>query len=57
MTVNSFSAMDSKTRKSFLGVSQNLTLLESGQYYQPAALKSSGSLQALPNSFDWKAKG
>ena len=57
MTVNSFSAMDSETRKNFLGVSQNMTLLQSGQYYQPAAFKVSGSLQALPNSFDWKQKG
>lgn len=57
MTINSFSAMDIKTKKSFLGVSQNISLLESGKYRSPTALKSTNSLKAIPKQFDWNAQG
>ena len=57
MTVNSFSVMDKDAKQQFLGLSQNMSLLENGKYYRPAVLQSSGTLQALPESFDWKQKG
>ncbi|XP_063686301.1 uncharacterized protein LOC134820046 [Bolinopsis microptera] len=56
-TVNSFIVMDTFTRKQYLGLSQNMSLLENGKYTRPAALQSSGPLQALPNTFDWNKKG
>lgn len=56
-TVNSFSIMDKETKKQFLGLSSNMSLLQTSKYRSAPKLMAVRSLQALPNSWDWREKG